>query len=166
MPKADCDLHFAMFFNAVEEFVYLSAGLLPVQSFLEVLVHKILSEILSIILGNLTSHFESLHYWYVVFIPVIGGHGNPLQYSYLKNGQRSLAGYSPWGHKESIGLKWLSIHMHTCDRGRKYQFDISTWVLSSPHLKYINKKWYINENSSHWLPSGDYTYLLHIKFLG
>ena len=62
MPKADCDLHFAMFFNAVEEFVYLSAGLLPVQSFLEVLVHKILSEILSIILGNLTSHFESLHY--------------------------------------------------------------------------------------------------------
>ena len=31
------------------------------------------------------------------------GNGNPLQYSYLKNphGQRSLAGYSPWGHKES-----------------------------------------------------------------
>ena len=31
-----------------------------------------------------------------------GGHGNPLQYSYLMNfhGQRSLAGYSPWGHKE------------------------------------------------------------------
>ena len=31
-----------------------------------------------------------------------GGHGNPLQYSCLKNphGQRSLAGYSPWGHKE------------------------------------------------------------------
>ena len=31
-----------------------------------------------------------------------GGHGNPLQYSCLKNpyGQRSLAGYSPWGCKE------------------------------------------------------------------
>ena len=31
-----------------------------------------------------------------------GGHGNPLQYSRLENpqGQRSLAGYSPWGHKE------------------------------------------------------------------
>ena len=30
------------------------------------------------------------------------GHGNPLQYSCLENphGQRSLAGYSPWGHKE------------------------------------------------------------------
>ena len=30
------------------------------------------------------------------------GHGNPLQYSCLENpqGQRSLAGCSPWGHKE------------------------------------------------------------------
>ena len=29
-------------------------------------------------------------------------HGNPLQYSCLENphGQRNLAGYSPWGHKE------------------------------------------------------------------
>ena len=32
-----------------------------------------------------------------------GGHGNPLQYSCLENphGQRTLAGYRPWGHKES-----------------------------------------------------------------
>jgi len=31
-----------------------------------------------------------------------GGHGNPLQHSCLENphGQRSLAGYSPWGLKE------------------------------------------------------------------
>ena len=31
------------------------------------------------------------------------GHGNPFQYSCLENphGQRSLAGCSPWGHKES-----------------------------------------------------------------
>ena len=31
-----------------------------------------------------------------------GGHGNPLQYSCLENphGQRTLAGYSPWGCKE------------------------------------------------------------------
>ena len=31
-----------------------------------------------------------------------GRHGNPLQYSCLENphGQRSLAGYSSWGHKE------------------------------------------------------------------
>ena len=32
-----------------------------------------------------------------------GGHGNPLQYSCLENpqGQRSPAGYRPWGYKES-----------------------------------------------------------------
>ena len=31
-----------------------------------------------------------------------GGHGNPFQYSCLENphGQRSLAGYSPWGLRE------------------------------------------------------------------
>ena len=32
-----------------------------------------------------------------------GGHGNPLQHSHLENphGDRSLAGYSSWGNKES-----------------------------------------------------------------
>ena len=32
-----------------------------------------------------------------------GGHGNPLQYSCLDNahGQRSLAGYSPWGSQRA-----------------------------------------------------------------
>ena len=31
-----------------------------------------------------------------------GGHGNSLQYSCLNpHGQRTLVGYSPWGHKES-----------------------------------------------------------------
>ena len=35
--------------------------------------------------------------------PPGGKHSNPLQYSCLENphGQRSLVGYSPWGHKES-----------------------------------------------------------------
>ena len=39
-----------------------------------------------------------------------GGHGKPLQYSCLENphGQRSLAGYSPWGHKESDTTERLS----------------------------------------------------------
>ena len=39
-----------------------------------------------------------------------GGHGNPLQYSCLENphGQRSLEGYSPWGHKESDTTEQLS----------------------------------------------------------
>ena len=36
-----------------------------------------------------------------------GGHGNPLQYSCLEkhHGQRTLAGYSPWGYKESDMIK-------------------------------------------------------------
>ena len=42
-----------------------------------------------------------------------GGHGNPLQYSCLDNphGQRRLAGYSPWGGKESDMTEQLSIAM-------------------------------------------------------
>ena len=41
-----------------------------------------------------------------------GRHGNPLQYSGLENphGQRSLAGYSPWGRKESDMTEQLSIY--------------------------------------------------------
>ena len=43
-----------------------------------------------------------------------GGHGHPLQYSCLENphGQRSLVGYSPWGHKESDPTKRLSTVQH------------------------------------------------------
>ena len=39
-----------------------------------------------------------------------GGHGNPLQFSCLENPhrQRSLAGYSPSGHKESDTTEQLS----------------------------------------------------------
>ena len=40
------------------------------------------------------------------------GHGNPLKYSCLENphGQRSLAGYNPWGLKESDVTGRLSTH--------------------------------------------------------
>ena len=40
-----------------------------------------------------------------------GGHGNPLQYSCLLNlhGQKSLADYSPWGHKELDRTERLSL---------------------------------------------------------
>ena len=44
-----------------------------------------------------------------------GGHGNnPLQYSCLENpqGQRSLAGYSPWGRRESDTTERLSTAQH------------------------------------------------------
>ena len=39
-----------------------------------------------------------------------GAHGNPLWYFCLENphGQRSLAGYSPQGHKELDTTEWLS----------------------------------------------------------
>ena len=44
-----------------------------------------------------------------------GGHGNPLQYSCLENnhGQRSLAGYSPWSHKESDMTEQLTLSLLT-----------------------------------------------------
>ena len=40
------------------------------------------------------------------------GNGNPLQNPRLENphGQMSLAGYSPWGHKESETTERLSVH--------------------------------------------------------
>ena len=43
------------------------------------------------------------------------GHGNQLQYSCLENphGQRSLAIYGPWGHKESDMIERLSTAQHT-----------------------------------------------------
>ena len=43
-----------------------------------------------------------------------GGHGNPLQCYCLENhhGQKSLAGYSPWGHKKSNMTEQLSAHNH------------------------------------------------------
>ena len=42
-----------------------------------------------------------------------GGHGNPIQYSYLENPheQRSLVGNSPWGCKELDMTERLSPHM-------------------------------------------------------
>ena len=42
------------------------------------------------------------------------GHGNPLQCSCLENpcGQRSLADYSPWVHKESYTTEQLSTYIY------------------------------------------------------
>ena len=43
------------------------------------------------------------------------GNGNLLQYFSLENphGQKSLAGYSPWGHKESDTTERPSTAQHT-----------------------------------------------------
>ena len=45
-----------------------------------------------------------------------GGHDNPLQYSCLENphGQRSLAGFSPQGCKESDMTEWLRTARRAC----------------------------------------------------
>ena len=67
-----------------------------------------------------------------------GGHGNPLQYSCLKNphGQRSLTGYSPWGCKESDTTERLS---HSTHRAKS---SASSFLFGSsyPDLKGKKKK--------------------------
>ena len=41
-----------------------------------------------------------------------GGNGNPVFLPEKFRGQRSLAGYSPWGCKESDTVEQLSTHIH------------------------------------------------------
>ena len=55
-----------------------------------------------------------------------GGHGNPLQDSCLENahGQRSLAGYSPWGGKELDMTERLS----TAQSWSSKQWEIADFV--------------------------------------
>ena len=45
-----------------------------------------------------------------------GGHGNPLKYSCLENGQRSLIGYIPEGFKELD----MTEHTHTSLMGKDF----------------------------------------------
>ena len=40
------------------------------------------------------------------------------------NGQKSLAGYSPWGHKESDTTEQLSLSIYT----KRYDRDIDTYM--------------------------------------
>ena len=60
-------------------------------------------------------------------IPELGrspgeGNSNPLQYSCLEtpDGQRSLADYSPWPHKESDTTEQLTTEQHTFFTGSNY----------------------------------------------
>ena len=62
------------------------------------------------------------------------GHGYPLQYSCLENphGQRSLAGYSPWGHKELDMTEQLSTHTwfkEGCVTAKLTESDSGSFVL-------------------------------------
>ena len=76
-------------------------------------------ELLSIFLGfhgGSDSKESTCNAGVLCSIPRLGrspgrGHSNSLQYSCLENphGQRSLAGYSPWGHKQSDMTEQLNI---------------------------------------------------------
>ena len=49
------------------------------------------------------------------------GNGNLLQYSCLENPMdRNLAGYSPWGHKESDRTERLNNNSNNGDSGHSY----------------------------------------------
>ena len=68
------------------------------------------------------------------WIPGLGrspgvGNGNPLQYSCLENphGQRRLAGYCPWGHKESDTTEQLN-------KNRSSRFRVNTKERLKKHL--------------------------------
>ena len=58
------------------------------------------------------------------------GNGNPFQYSCLdKNGQRSLLGYSPWGHKESdMTEQFTHTHTYTHSSPTYYDFDVFFYI--------------------------------------
>ena len=93
-----------------------------------------------------------------------GGHGNPLQYSYLENlhWQRSLAGYSPWGCKESDMTEWLSTAQQEKQINLQTQLDISTPSLmdrSSNHK--ISKNRVEINNAINHLDITDIDWLLH-----
>ena len=67
-----------------------------------------------------------------------GRHGKALQYSYLGNpvDRGSLAGYSPWGCKESDLAERLSMHVHLCLQFHSMQYideRILEWIQNTEH---------------------------------
>ena len=65
------------------------------------------------------------------------GHSNPLQYSCLGNphGQRSLAGYSPWGRKESDMTERLSTVQKCINTYKIYHKDESHKTVLETYYK-------------------------------
>ena len=70
------------------------------------------------------------------------GHGNTFQYSCLENsqGQRSLAGYSPWGLKESDMTEGLSTHSTAQIHKLRYADDTALMAASKEELKSLLMK--------------------------
>ena len=72
-----------------------------------------------------------------------GGNGNALQYSCLGNPtQRSLAGYSPWGHKESNKTQQLN-NENNCrkDQADRALVDLGQKYLMLPNYMNMGKDW-------------------------
>ena len=68
------------------------------------------------------------------------GNGNPLQYFCLgkSHGQRSLARYSPWDHKELGMTKWLT-HTHTSCQARLILFpSVPSQIHNSNHCYWLS----------------------------
>ena len=65
-----------------------------------------------------------------------GGYGNPFQYSCLENphGQRSLEGYSPWGHKESDVIKHTHTHTGTQRERDLHKYRIQKYRIPDKHF--------------------------------
>ena len=66
-----------------------------------------------------------------------GEHSNTLQYSCLEDphGQSSLAGYSPWGHKESDMTEWLRTQQIQSDKiteTKCLKIDNIIWIFLKP----------------------------------
>ena len=85
----------------------------------------------------------------------VGGHGNPLQCSFLGNPhvQRRLVGCSPWGYKESDMTEWLST-APGCDGC----FIKSDSGHSSTHFQNYSR------GNFHWTFPG-FSFLEDVKFL-
>ena len=76
-----------------------------------------------------------------------GGQGNPFRYSCLENpqGQRSLVGYSSWGHKKSDTTEWLRTHKMGIKRHRAKKETEETQVRFQGNLKMQQHTWHWNE---------------------
>ena len=84
-----------------------------------------------------------------------GGHDHPLQYSCLENpyGQRSLAGYSPCGHKELDITEQLSRAQHMLDCypisiTQSFNYTIVTYIADT---KCAVKRQRVNTKNNHSL---------------
>ena len=104
------------------------------------------------------------------------GHGNSFQYSCLENphGQRSLAGYSPWGCKESDMTERLSTHTNGIIVLPSYSFrfllryTILSWNLpKNSQIQFLFSRFYIWENSLvvQWLRLGAFTAVAQVQSL-